>query len=375
MACATQPQLTATAAPTGSSMTPAMVTSPVVTLPGTIAAPTARFTVPSAKVAVKAPSVALAGTYTTIVQGALPTSYTAPPVYRTALPTTYVSNAGPLMSYTTMQRAAAPAMAATVKCRQPTPCLNAAFHDENAFIQFVLNATVGTQTQEYKELYQFLLDVFLEADTDFDGLVGHERFDYMIERAAMLPRKFGLAPSETETYPTAEARRAAREAEFRAIDTSGDGQIAFDEWLAWCIKHISGKAAQLRSGRVTGNNWNVDKEHFVSWISTACSNKHSKEYKELYHFLQECFTAADSDLDGKVNHAEFDTMIEVAAEAPRRFGFAPSAAQTYASDADRIAARQREFMEMDIHNHGFISFDDWLRWSYSHICGKVATLH
>merc|ERR1712183_279943 len=107
---------------------------------------------------------------------------------------------------------------------------------------------------------------------------------------------------------------------FSKINSSGSGQIAFDEWL---FIHIRGKAATLsHSSKV---HWNEDAANFKRWIVAASRTKTSKEYKELFHFLQECFTAADQDLDGKVNHAEFDTMIDVAAEAPRCFGFAPSA--------------------------------------------------
>merc|ERR1712050_139873 len=109
--------------------------------------------------------------------------------------------------------------------------------------RFVRNAAVSKATDEYRELYHFLLQCFLEADTDFDGLVGPDRFDFMIERAAALPRKFGYAPTEAESYPTPEHRRQARVAEFRNINTSGEGAIAFDEWLEWSYNHIRGKAA------------------------------------------------------------------------------------------------------------------------------------
>ena len=35
--------------------------------------------------------------------------------------------------------------------------------------------------------------------------------------------------------------------------------------------------------------------------------------------MLKCFTAADSDFDGKVRLEDFDDMVEVAANLPRRF--------------------------------------------------------
>merc|ERR1719277_1824617 len=95
-----------------------------------------------------------------------------------------------------------------------TPLLKAAASDEDAFVKFVRGLAAGKNTPEYKEFYYFLLNCFSEADSDFDGLVGPERFDYMIERAACLPRKFGFAPTEAESFANPQQRQAFRAESF-----------------------------------------------------------------------------------------------------------------------------------------------------------------
>merc|ERR1711990_1101995 len=95
---------------------------------------------------------------------------------------------------------------------------------------------------------------------------------------------------------------------------------------------------------------------FQQFVINAATSMQSVEYKELYHFLQDCFTKADHTLSGRIGPNEFDEMIEIAAEAPRRFGFAPPSEQTYPSAAHRQAARAQMFEQMDYRKQGFIAF-------------------
>ena len=73
---------------------------------------------------------------------------------------------------------------------------------------------------------------------------------------------------------------------------------------------------------LSGSAQDVTKQEFLTFIKKAV-NRNSEEYKELYHFLARTFQAGDKDGYGEVGPAEFDEMIECAAEAPRRFGLAP----------------------------------------------------
>lgn len=118
----------------------------------------------------------------------------------------------------------------------------------------------------------------------------------------------------------------------------------------------------------------TNKEDFKNFIIAACTTRHCPEYKELYHFLQDCFMNADNDNTGFINAEKFDRMVEAAADAPRKFGFAPPTSETYKSDEARKKARTAMFEEIAAKNkRGYtdkISFNAWLVWAYEHICAK-----
>merc|ERR1711962_675171 len=69
----------------------------------------------------------------------------------------------------------------------------------------------------YIELYNILLRAFVSADVDFDGKIGVEEFDQMIENAASLPRKFGYKWWGEETYADDASRIKAHEDLFKTI--------------------------------------------------------------------------------------------------------------------------------------------------------------
>mmetsp|Transcript_68410 Transcript_68410/g.154943 ORF Transcript_68410/g.154943 Transcript_68410/m.154943 type:complete len:329 (+) Transcript_68410:60-1046(+) len=273
-----------------------------------------------------------------------------------------------------------------------------------AFVRFVQNAARSKKSPEYAELYTFLLDCFVQTDLDFDGRIGPDEFDMLVERAASLPRRWGFAPTSSELFHSSEERREHRKREFAKINTSCSGHIAFDEWLAWSYDHICEKAPQL-DAEPPRSRMESGKEDFKKFIIAAVRSRHSPEYKELYHFLQECFTKADKDMDGRVSRKEFDELIEIAASAPRRFGFAPPSQKSYRGKAERLLARWKMVEAIHAEDSGFISnqrgrvqfppdagarkrrvvyskpfkseyvtFDEWLGFAYGHICQKAQTL-
>ena len=89
------------------------------------------------------------------------------------------------------------------------------------------------------------------------------------------------------------------------------------------------------------------KEDLQSFIVAACRSRSCKEYKELYMFLLKCFTEADNEGTGKIGPDKFDALVDIAAVAPRRFGFAPSAAETVMSVAEKLADRKAMFDKME----------------------------
>lgn len=98
-----------------------------------------------------------------------------------------------------------------------------------------------------------------------------------------------------------------------------------------------------------GCPWQTDKSAFKQFVKLAIEVPSSKERKELYGFLSECFLDADGDRDGLVGVDEFDFLIEKAASLPRRFGMAPSWVECYGDVAHRQQARGQMFAQMDKH--------------------------
>lgn len=240
------------------------------------------------------------------------------------------------------------------------------------FAKFVKSAAASTDSREYKELYKFLLKCFTDADADFSGMINAEEFKTMIDIAAAAPRKFGFAPSNDELYSDKKVLEDARMKMFKAMDAGGKGMIAFDVWLHLCYDHIRAKASTLEVPAV--DNISRDKESFIEFVKNASSSRHSSAYKELYHFLLDCFAKADVNHDGQIGPYEFDKLIEEAAAAPRKFGLAPMESQMYNNHKERIKARTEMFKAMDIHNTGNIAFDEWLSFTYNHIREKVSEL-
>ncbi len=68
------------------------------------------------------------------------------------------------------------------------------------FLDFARKAIVPG-TNEYKELYYFLLKTFQAGDVRRVGTIDPIAFDKMIEEAAFAPRKYGLAPKAEDMYP------------------------------------------------------------------------------------------------------------------------------------------------------------------------------
>merc|ERR1719150_817370 len=173
-----------------------------------------------------------------------------------------------------------------------------------------------------------------------------EQFDALIEEAAELPRMYGYAPKTDALYSSVELRKAARTKQFKEMDTDKTGYITLNEWIKFAINHFIKRAV----------------------------NTKSPEYKELYAFLMRTFQAGDKEGYGEVGPAEFDEMIECAANAPRRFGLAPKSSEMFKNDAERLAKRMQHLSMMDTHCTGKISFDEWLKFAMEHIVSKVKGL-
>ena len=109
------------------------------------------------------------------------------------------------------------------------------------FIEFLKTALADKHSENFKSLYEFLFKCFVESDKEEKGAIHFEQFDGLIEDVAQAPRALGLAPTSAQSYPTVEARKAARLEEFNAMDFDQSGTVTFDKFLGWCLQHIQQK--------------------------------------------------------------------------------------------------------------------------------------
>ena len=116
-----------------------------------------------------------------------------------------------------------------------------------------------------------------------------------------------------------------------------------------------------------------NKEQFAAFIK-KCVSGDMVARKEMYNFLVECFKTSDVNLDGSIDPVEFDQMIEAAAAAPRRHGFAPATTTLYKTPEDRLKARKDVFVGMDENKDGQISLDEWIGYCVKHIQEKAKAL-
>merc|ERR1712033_31500 len=113
------------------------------------------------------------------------------------------------------------------------------------FIWFVKKAVQDKKSYSYSELYHSLLKIFVDADTNRDGLVSKASFSKLIDAAASMPRAYGYAPADSDLYKTEEEKDAARQKMFDSMDLKSTGVITFDEWLKFCREHIAAKTVTM----------------------------------------------------------------------------------------------------------------------------------
>merc|ERR1711994_991801 len=68
------------------------------------------------------------------------------------------------------------------------------------FIWFVKKAVQDKKSHSHAEMYHSLLKLFVDADTNKDGLVSKASFSKLIDAAATLPRVYGYAPADADLY-------------------------------------------------------------------------------------------------------------------------------------------------------------------------------
>merc|ERR1711954_536614 len=185
------------------------------------------------------------------------------------------------------------------------------------FIWFVKKAVQDKKSYSYSELYHSLLKIFVDADTNRDGLVSKASFSQLIDAAASMPRAYGYAPADSDLYKTEEDKDAARQKMFDSMDLKSTGVITFDEWLKFCREHIAAKTATMDPHPIIDHG---SVEEYKKFIKAAVDNSSSSEAVELYWYMLEIFTEQVGDKDGIVKLAEFPSMMNQVLVIPQKHG-------------------------------------------------------
>lgn len=113
-------------------------------------------------------------------------------------------------------------------------------YDEATFLNYLEHALNNPNSGAFASFYEFLLTVFIEADVKCKGTIAREELDILLDRAAKVPRVFGLAPpSGTKEH---------RDKIFNSMDSNNEGYITFRKFLAWTVDHTKLKIKMQKAG-------------------------------------------------------------------------------------------------------------------------------
>merc|ERR1711945_4028 len=229
----------------------------------------------------------------------------------------------------------------------PTPAVNTFNKSKEDFIWFVKKAVQDKKSYSYSELYHSLLKIFVDADTNRDGLVSKASFSKLIDAAASMPRAYGYAPADSDLYKTDAEKDAARQKMFDSMDLKATGVITFDEWLKFCREHIASKTATMDPHPIIDQG-TVDE--YKKFIKQAVTNSSSAEAVELYWYMLEIFTDHDTDKDGIIKLEEFNAMMKECLVVPLKHELPVPCCEQF----------EVLFKKYDPRNDGRLTVDEWM---------------
>merc|ERR1739849_14440 len=215
------------------------------------------------------------------------------------------------------------------------------------FIWFVKKAVQDQKSYSHSELYHSLLKLFVDADTNKDGLVSRASFSKLIDAAAAMPRAYGYAPEDSELYKTEAEKDAARQKMFDSMDLKSTGVITFDEWLKFCREHIAAKTATMDPHPIIDQG---SVEEYKKFIQEASTNLSSAEAIELYWYMVEMFTEHDLQKEGFVKMENFASMMHEFLATPVKHGLKTPSKDEY----------ETIFKKYDPRNDGRLTVDEWM---------------
>merc|ERR1712145_33724 len=235
----------------------------------------------------------------------------------------------------------------TFNMSSSTTAVNTFNKSKEDFIWFVKKAVQDKKSHSHAEMYHSLLKLFVDADTNKDGLVSKASFSKLIDAAATLPRAYGYAPADSDLYKTEAEKDVARQKMFDSMDLKSTGVITFDEWLKFCREHIAAKTTTIDPHPIIDQG---SVEEYKKFIQTAINKSESAEATELYWYMLEIFTDHDGDKDGIVKLAEFPSMMNQVLVIPQKHGLSVPAQDQF----------EALFKKYDPRSDGRLTVDEWM---------------
>merc|ERR1712033_125010 len=237
------------------------------------------------------------------------------------------------------------------------------------FIWFIKKATSNRKRDAHSELYHALLKMFVDADTNYDGLVSRESFSKLVDKAASIPRAYGYAPPDSELYKSDEERDAARKKMFDSMDLKSTGVITFDEWYRFSMEHIAAKTATIAPHPILDHG---SKAEYLEFIKKASSTS-NPENLELYWFLVEIFTDEDSNKDGLITKRAFPAMMAKLMETPLKHQLShPDKEMTQEDEDKKIAHLEKLLVENNPRKDEKMTLDEWVQFALEKVLKKFA---
>jgi len=130
---------------------------------------------------------------------------------------------------------------ATLQMKSKVDFAHVEDYDEATFLDYLEYALNNPTSGAYTTLYEFLLTIFIESDKNCKGTINRQEFDVLLDRAAAVPRQFGLAPNGSS--------EELRTKIFNSMDDNKSGTITFRKFLSWTVAHSKMKIQMQREGK------------------------------------------------------------------------------------------------------------------------------
>jgi len=216
------------------------------------------------------------------------------------------------------------------------------------FVKFVNKATLQPLSEEKQELYSYLVECFVDNDTDYDGQVSYRGFNSMIAEAAVAPRRFGFAPHTREMYSSKEEYESERLKLFNQL-RGGDERVSLQNWLKWADEHIKEKVGDGLQEH-NENKWERSKTDYIDFLKGVLSSKDancmksstSTQLKEHYMNSVRQFTTADTSMTGKLDKKQFDNLVQALQKLPGKHGLVMYNDWTF----QKVAGPDKNFVTM-----------------------------